>query len=250
MGHFKYTLFANASLRGTPPIRALFFDFPDEPELFTVDKQWLVGRDLLVTPVLTPNVSTVEGRLHCHRQCSPLTITQILGIFPGRGRVIWRDWYTHEVLNATIGGNTTLSAPLGHVPVHIRDGSVLLLHAEPAYTVYETRQGPLSLLVSQAADGYATGNAYLDDGESVPPTPSTTLNFVASEGRLEIQSHGNFHVNQSVESVTVLGAKKPTKAVTIGERKVTNWTYTDGLEELKILGLSLDLNEDSILSWS
>lgn len=62
----QYTLFANASLRGTPPVRALFFDFPDEPELFTVDKQWLIGRDLLVTPVLTPNVSTVEGEFMTH----------------------------------------------------------------------------------------------------------------------------------------------------------------------------------------
>lgn len=48
-------------MRGTPPIRALFFEFPDEPELFAVDRQYMIGRDLLVTPVLTPNVSTVDG---------------------------------------------------------------------------------------------------------------------------------------------------------------------------------------------
>ena len=44
-------------------MRALFFEFPDEPELFTVDRQFLIGRDLLVTPVLTPNVSTVDGKI-------------------------------------------------------------------------------------------------------------------------------------------------------------------------------------------
>ena len=58
----QYTLFANASIHGSPPIRALFFEFPDEPELFAVDRQYLIGRDLLVTPVLTPNVSTVAGQ--------------------------------------------------------------------------------------------------------------------------------------------------------------------------------------------
>jgi hypothetical protein len=42
-------------------MRALFYEFPDEPELFAVDRQYLVGRDILVTPVLTPNVSTVDG---------------------------------------------------------------------------------------------------------------------------------------------------------------------------------------------
>ena len=58
----KYTLFANASRFGSPPVRALWFEFPDEPELFAVDRQYLVGRDILVTPVLEPNVSTVDGR--------------------------------------------------------------------------------------------------------------------------------------------------------------------------------------------
>lgn len=62
-GTLKYTLFANASTHGTPPVRALFFEFPDEPELFGVDRQFLVGADILVTPVLHPNVSTVDGKL-------------------------------------------------------------------------------------------------------------------------------------------------------------------------------------------
>jgi alpha-glucosidase (family GH31 glycosyl hydrolase) len=57
----QYTLFANASTFGTPPVRALFFEFPDEPELFGVDEQFLVGGDILVTPVLAPNVSQVTG---------------------------------------------------------------------------------------------------------------------------------------------------------------------------------------------
>jgi alpha-glucosidase len=57
----QYTLFANASTFGTPPVRALFFEFPDEPELFSVDRQFLIGRDILITPVLTPNASTVDG---------------------------------------------------------------------------------------------------------------------------------------------------------------------------------------------
>lgn len=48
-------------MAGTPPVRALFFEFPDEPELFGIDKQFLIGRDILVTPVLVPNVTSVKG---------------------------------------------------------------------------------------------------------------------------------------------------------------------------------------------
>jgi len=92
---YWYTLFANASTNGTPPVRALFWEFPDEAELFAVDRQFLVGRDILVTPVLTSNVSTVDG------------------IFPGRGKIIWRDWYTHDVDKRDGGGQHDLVCAAG-----------------------------------------------------------------------------------------------------------------------------------------
>ena len=113
------------------------------------------------------------------------------------------------MVNASIGVNTTLSAPLGTINVHVRDGSAILLHSQPAYTIEETRQGPYSLLVSQAADGYAFGTAYIDDGETVPPTPNSTLTFKAREGELTVAHHGTFEIIQKLDTITVLGAKRP-----------------------------------------
>ena len=168
----QYTLFANASTYGSPTVRALWFEFPEEPELFGIDRQYLVGRDILVTPVLDPNVTTVAG------------------VFPGRGNTIWRDWYTHKAVNvsSTPGATVTLDAPLGHINVHIRDGSAILLHAKPGYTTTETREGPYELLVSLDKQGRAFGTAYVDDGESVPPTPHTNLKFWAEGGVLFIEA--------------------------------------------------------------
>ncbi|KAI9062325.1 glycoside hydrolase family 31 protein [Trametes sanguinea] len=232
---YWYTLFANASMRGTPPIRALFFEFPDEPELFAVDRQYLIGRDLLVTPVLTPNVSTVDG------------------IFPGQGRVQWRDWYTHAVVDAAISTNTTLDAPLGHINVHIRDGSALLLYDSPAYTIAETRRSPFALLVAQASDGYAFGTAYLDDGESVPPTPNMTLTVTASKGELAIRPEGDFRVHQGLAKITILGAgrARPTDVRVNGGplRNGSGWQFDTGLERLVISGLSVDLNSPVSVTW-
>ncbi|KAJ7080919.1 glycosyl hydrolases family 31-domain-containing protein [Mycena belliarum] len=228
---YWYSLFANASIDGTPPVRALFWEFPDEPELFSVDRQFMVGSDILVTPVLTPNVSSVDG------------------IFPGRGKMIWRDWYTGATLNATAGANTTLPAPLGHIPVHVRGGAALLLHSAPAYTIEETREGPFALLVSPAADGSAFGTSYLDDGVSNPPGPSTTVTVRASTGRVKIESTGKFRVAQKLEAVTVLGvAKKPAK-VEVGGKKVKGVTFTDAEEKLVISGLAVDLNKGTTISW-
>ncbi|KAI0338173.1 glycoside hydrolase family 31 protein [Trametopsis cervina] len=227
---YWYTLFANSSQFGAPPVRALFYEFPDEPELFAVDRQYLIGRDLLVTPVLTPNVSSVDG------------------IFPGRGSVTWRDWYTHDVVNATSGANTTLAAPLGHINVHIRDGSVLLLHSKPAYTINETRQGPYSLLVSQASDGYAFGTAYIDDGESVPPTPNRTVEFTASKSQVKILTRGDFHVTQKLDTITILGVSKPSEVIVQGQ-PTKSFSYSDKQQKLVLDGLSVDLNRDVTISW-
>ncbi|RDX50567.1 hypothetical protein OH76DRAFT_1512787 [Lentinus brumalis] len=232
---YWYTLFANASTNGTPPVRALFFEFPDERELFGIDQQFLIGRDILVTPVLIPNVSTVDG------------------IFPGRGSVVWRDWYTHEIVNATAGANTTLDAPLGHINVHVRDAAAILLHAEPGYTTAETRAGPYTLLVTQDASGYAFGTAYVDDGESVPPTPSTTITFRAQKGEVAISTAGDFTVEQKLDTVTVLGvgAGKPGSVQVDGQAvDEASWEFDAGLGRLVVKGLGVDLNKGASLTWA
>jgi alpha-glucosidase len=170
------------------------------------------------------------------------------GIFPGRGKTVWRDWYTHDVVNATVGGNTTLAAPLGHINVHIRDGAALLLHETPAYTIEETRQGAFALLVTQSVDGHAFGSTYLDDGVSDPPGPSTTVTVSASKGSVKISSAGKFHVAQKLTQVTVLGvAKKPT-SVSVGGKAV-KFTYASAQQKVVLTGLSVDLNKGATIEW-
>lgn len=236
-------------MAGTPPVRALFFEFPTEPELFNVSSQFLVGADILVTPVLDPNVTTVSG-LSASFDSRLIFAHEIhVGIFPGRGSVIWRDWYTHEVVKATPGAPTTLAAPLGHINVHVRDGASILLHAKPAYTIEETRQGPFALLVSQSKLGLAHGTAYIDDGVSFPPGPSRTLTFIANSNEVVIKGSGVFHVSSKLESVTVLGVSKQPATITLNGRKVGNWTYDGQREELAVLGLSVDLNGGAALQW-
>ncbi|KAF8436228.1 glycoside hydrolase family 31 protein [Boletus edulis BED1] len=228
---YWYTLFANASLAGLPPVNALFYEFPDEPELFAIDRQWLIGRDILVTPVLTPGTTTVKG------------------IFPGRGDVIWRDWYTHAVVNATPGDLTTLDAPIGHINVHIRDNAALLLHHCPAYTIAETRAGPYALLVSLSKTGSAFGTSYLDDGISPPPTPNRTVTFDVANSVLTIKTSGTYVVESKLAMVTILGAAGPC-VVTVQGQPVDTWNYSASAEELVVYDLAIDLGEDGTnISW-
>lgn len=68
----------------------------------------------------------------------------------------------------------TVDAPLGSIPVHIRSGSALLLHAKPEYTLTETREGPYAMVVSLDDSGVANGVAKIDDGVSLPGEPLRT----------------------------------------------------------------------------
>jgi alpha-glucosidase len=95
---------------------------------------------LLITPVLVPNADTVQG------------------VFPRAGDgEKWYDWYSLEVVEAKAQENVTLAAPLEHINVHVRGGSVLPLQ-EPGYTTTETRADPWGILVASDSDGKAKGD--------------------------------------------------------------------------------------------
>ncbi|KAG6326724.1 hypothetical protein ID866_12365 [Astraeus odoratus] len=242
---YWYTLFANASGLGLPPVRALFYEFPEEPELFSVDKQWLVGKDILVTPVLVPGVTTVDG------------------IFPGRGNVIWRDWWTHAVVPLTDGSSTiTLPTPIGHINVHIRGGSVLLLHGKPGYTIYETMTGPYELLVSFDGEGRAYGDAFVDAGDgafafdcgasdgSNVGSLARKLAFTAGGGQLNIASQwGEYEIERLLERIIVLGVGTCPTTVVLQGTEVSGWKYDETIGELDIGGVAVNLNEDIVLVW-
>jgi alpha-glucosidase len=195
-----------------------------------------------------------------------LDVHRSAGVFPGRGNVIWRDWYTHDIVDMVPGDSTTLTAPLGHINVHgvcklfllcitltgisVRDGAAILLHAQPAYTTEETRNGPYSLLVSLTKDGDAFGTAYIDDGESYPLGPSKALIITVRTGSLQIQGQGDFYVRQKLENITVLGVGlKPNSVVIQGKGTFAGWQYFDGQQKLVLSRVDADLNVAVKVAW-
>jgi alpha-D-xyloside xylohydrolase len=92
-----------ASKKGTPPMRPLFFDFPDDPGCVDIDDQFLFGPDLLVAPIL-------------HRYAVRRKV-----YLPSNAR--WTDAWTGRELR---GGQTIeADAPLDRIPLYLRDGSRL-----------------------------------------------------------------------------------------------------------------------------
>ncbi len=94
---------AAASRTGLPPMRALFLEFPDEPEAWQIKDQYMFGPDVLVAPVTTYGAREREVYL-------PVGAS-------------WLDAWTGEPV--TKAGWTTVPAPLEWIPVYLRQGGAL-----------------------------------------------------------------------------------------------------------------------------
>jgi alpha-D-xyloside xylohydrolase len=92
-----------ASAKGTPPMRPLFFDFPNDAAAQKVDDQFMFGPDLLVAPILSAGATKRKVYL-------PAGVT-------------WADAWTGKKLK---GGQTiTAPAPLERIPLYLRAGRKL-----------------------------------------------------------------------------------------------------------------------------
>jgi alpha-D-xyloside xylohydrolase len=93
-----------AARTGLPPMRPLFIDFPDDPQAWRIEDQFLFGPDLLIAPVLEPGAGARDVYL-------PAGCTWITA---GTG--------------ARHDGGTTLSVPvsLDRIPVFAREGAEVL----------------------------------------------------------------------------------------------------------------------------
>lgn len=94
-------LMREAHQKGSPLMRPLFYDFPEDPEAWKVEDEYMFGPDILVAPIL------YEGM----RERS---------VYLPKG--IWRNF--HERKEYTGGCHITVNAPLEEIPVFIKAGAL------------------------------------------------------------------------------------------------------------------------------
>ena len=204
---YMYTLFYYAHTRGETVMRALAWEFPNDPSLANADRQFFLGPAILVTPVLTQGHTTVDG------------------VFPGlvEGSDVYYDWYNQSAVSVPSSRNTTIDAALGHIPVYIRGGNILATQAMKL-TTRDARKSDWSLVVAMGRDGRANGTLYLDDGVSIGESEAMKLVNMAAqtavskddEGkntirlRIDVFVHGEFTgLDLPLANVTVLGVTAP-----------------------------------------
>lgn len=217
---YMYHLFYLAHTTGSTVMRALAWEFPNDPSLANVDTQFLLGPSLMIIPVLG------QG------------LTEAKGVFPGIGKgEVWYDWYTQEMVDAQPGENKTIPAPLGHIPVYIRGGAILP-QQEPLYTTSESRNSSWSLLCALDASGSATGQIYVDDGESVAPDATLLVDLTATNGSLYASSRGTYEDTNALANVTVMGVGSEPSSVTLNGQQISSGVaYNSSSQVLSLKGL-------------
>lgn len=139
-----YTLFYRASQTGTPIMKPLFYDYPDNVETYNVDDEFIFG-NLLVKPVME------EGRKN----------TEIL--LPDN-----EIYYSLQDPSQTLqgAGYHTVDAPLDTIPAYIRSGGIVTTRQRYRRSAKLMLQDPYTLYVALNSTGKATGELYIDDGET------------------------------------------------------------------------------------
>lgn len=111
---------AEASRSGLPLTRPMALAFPDAPEAWAFDTQYLFGPDLLVSPVLRPG-------------------GEVAVWLPEGG---WRDWFTGDLYRGP--RRLELTLPLGRFPLFMREGAEIGL-AAPVASTAEWGDGPIPI---------------------------------------------------------------------------------------------------------
>jgi alpha-glucosidase len=170
-------------------MRPLWFEYPADERTYLNEDQYLVGRDLLVAPVVIEGAS--KRRVY----------------FP-RGDA-WVDWWTgrrHEG-----GTETEVDAPLGRLPLFARAGAAIPVQAVVQHTG-EMAGLPLTLVLVGGGEG--ASSFYEDAGEGYGHLrgASHTTTVTLGRARAQFARQGGSASPRKLAAVELLGFASVSRA--------------------------------------
>ncbi|KAK3430580.1 hypothetical protein EUGRSUZ_K01953, partial [Eucalyptus grandis] len=246
---YLYTLMYEAYRKGIPIAPPQFFSFPEDKMTYLINSQFLIGKGVMVTPILQSGANTVDAYIPSGN---------------------WFNFFNYSnSVSTALGMNVMLNAPPDHPHVHVREANILAMQGE-AMTTEVARRTTFELLVAVDKNGNSLGQVFLDDGEDVEMGGEgnkwTLVKFYCEKigNGVVVRSevvNGEFALIEKwvIDKVTILGLRKGTRMTKLrghelynkveaksGQRTVTIVGKSSGGGEFviaKVLGLSLLLGK-------
>jgi len=138
---FLYTTLEEAHRTGVPLFRPLLLNYQDDESTYNLDDEFMVGTDLLVAPIVKPDVTT---RL----------------VYLPKGT--WYDYWTNKKYSG--GTMVKVDAPLETVPMFVRGGAIIPTGSEMLYV--GEKSDPMTFEIYPDELGNSATTLYEDDGLS------------------------------------------------------------------------------------
>jgi alpha-glucosidase len=213
---YIYTLFRQQEKTGQPVLRPLWFEYPADAKTRLVDDQYLVGKNLLVAPVLR------EGQ------------RKRAVYFPAGDD--WRDWTTGAIYQ---GGNfAEIEAPLDKLPVFVRVGATI--PTQPiVQSTGEMTNAPVTLNVvagAAARETAETETIFQDAGDGYGYLKNDWREIrVENRGAvLRLSKTGDFPGAQRIGFVEFVGIEKKPRAVRIDGVSLKDFEFDPESKRLRI----------------
>jgi len=136
---YFYSLFRAASITGEPIVRPLVWHYPKDPNTFNLNDQFLIGRDLLIAPILAPGL-------------------RARAVYLPKGQ--WHRWGADELFTGPI--HVAADAPLSEMPIFVRAGAIIPMWPLAQHTGAIDRAN----VALNVWPGEGSFDLYEDDGSS------------------------------------------------------------------------------------
>jgi len=228
---YLYSLMHEAHLEGSAVARPLFFEFANDNTTYGIDRQFMWGSGLLISPVVIQGVSSIQAYLP-------------------KGR--WYEYYTGGIIDST-GETVTLPASFEHTNLHLRGGTIIPIQ-KPALTTTESRKNSYNLIVALDEENNANGFLYMDDGDSLLDegfANTSLVEFHCTEKTLKTHALRTGYVphNKDLTSIIIYGVStKPSGAFLNGNKQ--RFTYNATHKTMHIILSKASILVDNTITWS
>lgn len=178
---YLHAAFVRYHREGLPPFRALLMDYPDDPELRTLDDQYMMGDSVLVAPVIVGRDRRGAGG--DARAAARADGEARRSVYLPEGE--WFDYWSGK--RHTGKQRMSVSVPLEQIPVFVKAGALLPLAQVTLHTDDPASWRLTSLVYG---DGSAAASLYEEDGGIAPAIMEVRLSWDAGRRAGSIKRSG------------------------------------------------------------